>query len=933
MKRINSPRNAPLAAAALLAVLLLASGAAAKPKLGRENKVWEQLFFNAGEYDLNDEFNLSPVLRSRSKSAHLQDPEAVPSTTVQADGTVQNVSVVKNEDLLPTNLFVTPDITLEEAHPKTESEGYLQVLQAMKYTPVVEEAKPASSKVIVAKPGLNGALLKILTATKQITGAGKAAATSESWTINRVIQSLSALAFTNTYNEFNNTALANSTSKIIYVNAPAQNKTILNFANGTKVFLEGDVSTNDQGQVLANDQAAAEAQAQIAAQNQIPSRLLTLMRMYAEHVENKDKDIIADEAHYGHLKSMDRHLVCLTDNSCDFSRHLLGLVSGPAPRSRHLLETYLANNQEFKPNHLVQFESQIASLIKALPGFTSNEAIKEASGNFIAQNKDKLDQFLANWPQTNDMIQNGIATAKQTLPTFQNLSPDQFLAMLNQINQSQRQKIDEEFTANGLSKKVEDLTNELNAISGLHAALRGVLPAQGVLNSDFESLEKRLQNHIQIFQQAQQATPEQLQAARTKLKNNLQMQLNGLDPVANSELIRSIANDSDAILKSDFGKSLNKENLDFIVHKAIKSLKVDFDQMKNANKPSGFMLDQADLQRVADDVVDELKKSREANQKAVINLKDFHKAIQQENRKYSAEPASGDSASDAADLLISYESFYYDLLSSDEFYGDLTNYIGNYYEVYYSHAAPLQPFFSYSDTYKTLTAGLNNPNALGVLNAPAVRLLLKSGEQQVAHLSALSESDKRFFHLLDSLVAEWAQTQDPVSFNRKLGGIIDAVQGKSNGLVSAHLLTFSEEHKAFALFDTVKNAILDVIRNLGSSATAANGLANTIGNGQQLVKSAAEQYQVVDLLTNNSTSTGFIGGIKNKVKGWLGFRALEVHYGLTDTISSVQNLWKSMTQAKDTADKLKGTIHEAQGFANNVQEGINVFNSIVGANA
>lgn len=931
MQRINSSRPLFLAAV-LLATGLLASGASARAASRAGAPDWADRYYDGSAFDMNDELQSLAAPRRLTKAAHRNDPNATPTgTAVTSDGTVQTVGVVKNDELLPTNLFVTPDILLNETHPKTETEGYLQVLQAMKYTPVVAEAAPGA-RVVQAKAGLNGALLKILTITKQITSEARSTVTSNSVTINQILQNYAGLAFGNVYNEFNGTAAAPVQTQAVEV-APAENKTVLNFANGTKVVLQGDIKTDASGQVVGNDAAAAEAQAQIAAQAEIPKRLLTLMRLYAEHVEHKDKDIIADEAHYGHIKSMDRHLACLADAGCDFEKHLAGVVGAPAPRSRHALEAYMASNREFRPNHLAQFESQIASLIKALPGMTSNEDIKRASADFIAKNQQALSDLQTNWPATNTQLQAQLAQFKADLPLYQNLSPEQFLAMLNQLSITYKAKIDQEFTANGLSAKVEELNNARNGIVSLHAALKEVLPANGVLNADFTALENRLAKHIAIFQRAQNATPEQLNAARIKLKNNLQMQINGLDPEANAAAIRSIANDADAIMKSDFGKSLNKENLDFVVQKSINALKADFDQMKDGQKASGFMLDQADLQRLADDVVDELKKSREANQRAVINLKDFHKLIQQENKMFSAEPNSGNPASDAADLLISYENYYYDALSSDTFYADLKDYIAKYYDVYHAHAAPLEPFFNYSAAYKTLTAGLNNPNALGGLNQQAVRMLLKSGEQQVAHLASLSDADKHFFHLLDHLTAEWAQTADPVAFNRKLGAILGAVQGQANGLTSAHLLAASDEHKAFALFESVKNAILGVIQNLGTSATAATGLANTIGQGQQLVKSAADQYQVTDLLTGNSTASGVIGGIKNKVKSWLGWRNLEVHYGISDTISSVQNLWKSITEAKDTAEKLKTTINEAQGFANNVQQGINAFNSIVGAAA
>lgn len=913
MKRINSSRSVPSGLAALLVLALVASSAAAKAAKVANTDVWSNKYYDGTDFDLNDELSKMPSL----KAAHRQEATSAPTAA-------EVVGVVKNDEILPTNLFVTPDIMLNETHPRTESEGYLQVLQAMKYTPVTTAAPAATTRDVQAKAGLNGALLKILTITKQFTTNAKSSLTSSSTTINQIIQSYASMAFGNTYNEFNATAPVSTSSNIIYVAGPAQNKTVIKWSNGTTTNLQGDYSVTSGGQVVPDAQAQAQAE--------IPKRLLTLMRMYAEHVELKDKDIIADEKHYGHIKSFDAHLSCLTDDACDFSKHLSALSSGPAPRNRHALEVYMANKNDIRSAHAAEYDSEVAKLIKELPKLTSNDDIKKTTGEWIAKNQKYLSDFEANWPQTSNTLQAQITDFKNNLPMYQNLTPEQFLQILDGLSKSYKAKIDQEFTANGLNDKVNELIELKKSTEGLHSALKAVIPANGILNADFNKLEQQLAKHIAIFEKAKNATPEQLNNARIKLKNNLQMQINGVDPAANAQIIRSIANDADAIMKSDFGKSLNQDNLNFIVQKSINALKVDFDQMKDDKKASGFMLDQADLQRVADDVVDDLKKSREANQKAILNLQDLHKFIQQQNKQYSAQPGSNDPASDAADLLISYENYYFDALSSDDFYDGLKGYISKYYDVYYAHVVPLEPFFNYSSAYKTLTAGLNNPNALGNLNQQAVRMLIKSGELQTQYLSQLSSTDKQFFDLMDHLTAEWAQTTDAVAFNRKLSNIIQAVQGQSTGLTSAHLLRADEQHKVFALFESVKTAIFSVIGNLASSSTAASGLVNTITNGQNLVKNAAAQYQVSDLLTGNSTSSGILGGIKNKVKSWFGFRNLEVHYGIADTISSVKNLWNSVSEAKDYAVKLQGTIDEAKGYANNVKEGINVFNSIVGAN-
>lgn len=840
-------------------------------------------YYDGTDFDLNDHFKDIKFSHRSQGQVDLQADSSASNTTTEgsdnqevtvaqtSDETVV-VGTVNNDEILPSTLFVTPELKLAENHPPEESEGYLQVLQAMKKGVVVVQ-ETSQTKLISAKPGLNNALLKVLTLSDQFLADSKSKLTSDSITINQLVQDYAGLAFADTYNT---------------VKSP-------------------------------------ENQA-------VPQRLLTLMRMYAEHVENKHRNVIADDEHYGHIRHMSTHLNCLTQPLCDFSHHLSHFESSPsAIHQTHLLESYVNSNTEFQPDANSTMQLSIGDLIQSLPKMTSNDEIRNATSIWLAKNHQALKDLKSEWPAMNQKIQTGLSDIRANLPIYQNLTPDQFLTVLNQLSIQYKQQIDQEFTANGLNDKISELVNYRNGIDSLHNALRIVIPIDGVLDHDFDRLVQNLNNHINIFTLAKNASPEQLQNARNKLKDNLQMNINGIDPVQNSQLIQSIANNTDAILKANFGQSLNADNLNFIVQKSINALHADLNLMNDTRKSSGFKLDQEDLQKLADDVVDELKKSRENNQQVILNLADLNKEVQRSNKQYSALPNSGDDASNAADLLISYENFYYQTLSGDDFYNEIKNYIASYYDVYRAFILPLNPFLQYSNAFKTLTAGLENPNALG--NNTAGRLLLSSTTQQIAHLESLSETDKQFFHLINSLTVEWAAVpnQHMSEFLRKLDSVIQAVQGKPQE-TPIRLLEVSASQHEFALFDQLKSAVLGVIDNLGKSVTAANGLSDTIGNGKQLIQKAADSFQVGDLLSNNSTSssTGMVGNLKNKVKGWFGWRRLDVHFGLTETIDSVRNLYSSISEAKDTSDKLKTTLTSAQGLADNVKDGIGAFSSLLG---
>ena len=833
---------------------------------------------------------------------------------------------------------------------------------------------PTNQKAIEATPGLNNALIKLLTVSNQVSADAKSALTSSSVTINDLSQYYASVLFGRKYVSQN----ANQVVSESVVLPPAKNANSVDAQTVTVQSVETQTdeelphealvvdtqtekqqeNVNDdivQSENAANQQADELIDAQTSpdeitqeellsepmfsevegsqpvseeiekTNSQVSERLLTLIRMYKEHVENKDRDFIADETHYGHLKHFPSHLSCLVDKKCDFEHHLLSVSQGQR-NQRPQLEKYMLQNTNFKadltnPSHLSNLD-----FVNAVVSSISNDDIKAATSNWLNNNQASLTNFENNkWPGINNDIQSKLSDIKATFPVYQNLSSNEFLAILNEMNNQYRAKVDEEFNANGLSQKAQELTNERNGIQQMHDALKNTIPVDGPLELDFQSLLARLNYQISVFSNAQAATPEQLENAKNHLKNAFQRNINGVDPETNAKLIQGIANNTDAILKSDFGKSLNPENLNFIIHKSISALHTDLDQFKSNNKASGFLLDKADLQKVTDDVLNELKIGREGDQKIVLNLVDFHKEIQELNKLHSAAPNSQDQAKNAADILISYDNYVYQALNSDEFYKNLNGYVSKYYDVYIAHMKPLDPFVDYSAVFKTFTAGLNNPNALGNTNKMAARVLFKSCGKIMQHLREMSDQDKLFFRVLNHLIAEWSMSSDPNALVRKLDSMISGVQGRK--VESIQTFEIPEKHLQFAIFDQAKTAIATLIENFGKGTQAASGLGQTIGEGQDLANKVASSFQVSDLTSNasNSASTGLIGGVKDKVKSWLKWRNLEIHYGLMDTIDSVKNLYNDITEAKKTADQLKQTFESGKNIADGAKSLVQTF--------
>ena len=168
-------------------------------------------------------------------------------------------------------------------------------------------------------------------------------------------------------------------------------------------------------------------------------------------------------------------------------------------------------------------------------------------------------------------------------------------------------------------------------------------------------------------------------------------------------------------------------------------------------------------------------------------------------------------------------------------------------------------------------------------------------------------------------------SSEPTMLIRKLDSLISGVQGTK--VEPIQTFEIPEKHLQFAILDQAKTAITTLIENFGKGTQAATGLGQTIGEGQALANQVASSFQVTDLTSNadNFTSIGFFGRMKDKIKGWFGWRNLEIHYGIMDTIDSVKNLYNDITEAKKTADQLKETFENGQKIADGAKSLVQVF--------
>ena len=574
------------------------------------------------------------------------------------------------------------------------------------------------------------------------------------------------------------------------------------------------------------------------------------------------------------------------------------------------------------------FRLTIQSLIEQLPECISNEDIKEASHGFIEKAHEWLTQADQSFPRVSSDIARSVDITKAAAEFGINLTPQQLKAIVDSLHNNILNQLNQTFSSDSFGQNVQKLESLRNSFSQLSNALRSYLPLDSVLQKDLEELVDKLDKQAKVYSEAKDASEEDITAAREYLAKNVDAEFNGIDTNAATDKIKSIMASIKDVANGNLGKSLNEENLNFIVHRVVQAFHADLERTKDPSKPSEFVIDTDDLDLLVDNIVDELKKSREDNQKVIIDLRDFHRWVQAENKRLDIDVNTGNKALDAAEYLIKYENAIYDALGSPEFGQQLKNYVSKYYNVLKAHTKPWSPLVVYSQAYKALTKDISevSPFPQGeVINRRALHMMRSAIGSQIRHMDKLSQEDRKFFQFFNSLLAEWAQSKDEKAFARKLDQVIRSLQGRQTGLRNLTLVKAAPSHKIIDQITQFKQSVSGIVDNLGTTYDNVIKLSDTIGQGQTLAQQAQDFFSLKNpILTGNTQqATGFFG----KIKSWFGGRRLEKHYGITETFESLKNLYNQLDSAHKTAEELKKNVETAKTFANGVKD---VFNAVGG---
>ena len=577
---------------------------------------------------------------------------------------------------------------------------------------------------------------------------------------------------------------------------------------------------------------------------------------------------------------------------------------------RHLLQFADVNEEKNK----AKLDELVEKNLAPIKELTSSEEVRQKSEeviqnlkNFALEIQDQADAEADNLDSNFNLIRDNISTLKE-------MDGEKLKAILGMLEGKAQYMLTDEFTKKGLSSRADYLLGVVKRLKETKEKAEANLPLDGVLSKDIDSLVSVLQDQIGILSEASNSSEDELLEAREIVLKDLKAKLAGIDTETNSEALQKLGEKLEAIDSSALGQSLNADNIKSIVHKVTASFLSDLSKLDSPAKKSGYILDTDDLEYLTENVIDELKISREDNQQVTIQLKNVEEALESITAKvaFKLNP-DRKPAQQAADLFINYENVLSDVLSSDSFYDQLKDYVQRYYSVLKAHTSEAAPIFEHSEVFKTLTKGMLEKDG-EVRTSRRLKSIYSTVFRQLKVARKLSNQDKKFFTMFNRLLADL--TLSPSStYQRKLEIVYRVLKGENVEFRKLRLSNYVQQRKLGLSFANIKEYFNDLLEDYVNSKEAADTILEKLDKAKKGSHNLEKILATLSSNTSTSNKGSSVSSIFSKIKFW---RRVETKNRklFENPLHTVRELVNDLSKGISQANKMR---EDLQGIENKVK--------------
>ena len=546
-------------------------------------------------------------------------------------------------------------------------------------------------------------------------------------------------------------------------------------------------------------------------------------------------------------------------------------------------------------------------LVKKLDyGFT-NDQVKSVTGEYLDFLKDELLDVETEQTGWIEDVTSELDDLRENL-NQDDITVDNFDGYMERLRSSWKAKADEEVNLETASK----LTTLAGTIDDYKKKLNEKVPQSNALNPKIQDFLDTYKKKVVEVADFLEKDPKNVDKLKDELKDSV-------DKIVDDNKQYGKDKEEDAVkalnkvkstLNTTLFKSLNKDNLKYILNSVVSKGIEDIDSMKDPNKESNFVLDRDDMKDFSLRVINMLKDMTNNEEKISWNVRTKEAQKLLDGGKELVEASSSD------DKVIDLEQMEDKLASLNKAAGvaigseevqtklaDLVNDTVNYQK--------LNQNFDLSgvkntELYSFLTKDINETE----LSTPS-RILHSLNKMQLANSANLSTADNDTFRFIRRLLQRWNDLSDrPADARRMLKETFRVMTG-----TSTRNLKLTHKFDLSAAVGKFKEIYGQLTGQVDTGITTSKKLTGTVDEGRNKLTSITKHFNISTLVgTEKSGFSKFFSFLPWVEKDPESRRVL---FDLT----SFKTMKDELQAAHQNAKKITQEVEDARGFTKKFEEG------------
>ena len=572
----------------------------------------------------------------------------------------------------------------------------------------------------------------------------------------------------------------------------------------------------------------------------------------------------------------------------------------------------LAEKLENDPIEILmsRISKDYGGLVKKLNfGFT-NDQVKEVTGDYL--------QFLKDELQGIETEQNGwIEDSTSQLDDLRNnlnegeISVDNYDQYMENLRTSWKAKADEEVNLESASK----LNALADSIEDYKTRLNEKIPTNNALNAKVNSFLDAYKGKIIEVAGFLNEKPENVDELKNQLKKSVDKIVDDNKEFGKDKKEEAVEgfNKIKALLNTTLFKSLNEDNLKYILHSVVAGGSKDVDRLKDPNKPSNFFLERKDMKEFSTRVSDMVKDMTANNEKVAWNMRT------KEAQKVMDDGKTLVKASSDGSKVINLESIENKLkdinnattkaIEDKEIKTKLNDLITD--SVNYDK---INKSFDTSGAKNTeLYNFLTNEITDTSLSTPS-RILHALNKEELKAAGKLSRSDRDSLKFVRKLLAKWEEMQhEPEEVVKMMSNTFRVISGNST-----RNLKFAHKFDIASMVQEFKTIYGGLTKKVDSGIETSNKLTGTIDSGKNRLTDLTKHLEISKIV---GTEKSWFANVFSFLP-WIKKDPEEKR--LLMDFSAFTKMKDSLVEAKQNAEKMTAEVQSARDFTKKFEEGFEI---------